>query len=321
MPVFPKPAFPYAVDVTAEKQRLTAHRKKRKLPSRTPDTLLLGTWNIANLGAQARDNPHRELLAHVLGWFDAVAIQECRDNIADLYDIVDRMGSRFRVVMSDVAGNNERMVYVYDAKKLILLDEVGEIALPPSELRHITIADVDQEFIGFDRNPYLAAFQLNQSRLSVQLVNVHSFFGSENDAADLERRALEAKAVARWVHLRSKSPYAGAREIVALGDFNMPKPKRAGGTLNYGALTDKGLVLPPHSTEVGSSIASDNQYDQVAMLATTTQEWMVDIGVFDFDDVIFPDLWTGRGEKDFKAYLRYYISDHRPLWVRLAPRE
>jgi hypothetical protein len=149
---------------------------------------------------------------------------------------------------------------------------------------------------------------------------IHSYYGSANEAEHLNRRALEAKAVARWVHLRSQSQFAGAREIVALGDFNMPKPTSAGGEINYGALTNKGLILPPHSTAVGSAIASDNCYDQVAMLADTTQRWLVDVGVFDFDAVIFPDLWSGRGEKDFKAYLRYYISDHRPLWVKLSPR-
>lgn len=320
MPVFPKPSFPYTVNVAAEKQRLSAHRTKRGLPGLSANSLVIGTWNIANLGAQERDNPHRALLAHVLKWFDIVAVQECRENIGDLYDIVDQMGAKYRVVMSDVAGNNERLVYAYNGSKLTLLDEIGEIALPPSELRHIAIAGVDQEFTGFDRNPYLASFQLGKSDLSVQLVNVHSYFGSADNAEHLNRRALEAKAVARWVHLRSQSQFGGAREVVALGDFNMPKPTSSGGKLNYGALTDKGLVLPPHSTSVGSAIASDNHYDQVAMLADTTQKWMVDVGVFDFDDVIFPDLWSARGEKDFKAYLRYYISDHRPLWVKLAPR-
>jgi hypothetical protein len=41
--------------------------------------------------------------------------------------------------------------------------------------------------------------------------------------------------------------------------------------------------------------------------------------VFDFDAVIFPDLWkSGTNMKDFKTYLRYYISDHRPMWVQLS---
>lgn len=32
--------------------------------------------------------------------------------------------------------------------------------------------------------------------------------------------------------------------------------------------------------------------------------------MFDFDAVLFPDLWrNGTNMKDFKTYLRYYISD------------
>ena len=42
-------------------------------------------------------------------------------------------------------------------------------------------------------------------------------------------------------------------------------------------------------------------------------------GVFDYDAVIFSDLWKdGTNLKNFKAYLRYYLSDHRPMWVQLS---
>jgi hypothetical protein len=57
----------------------------------------------------------------------------------------------------------------------------------------------------------------------VQLVNVHLYYGSESPR-DVERRTLETVAAARWTALRTKSRYAGARELIALGDFNMPKP-------------------------------------------------------------------------------------------------
>lgn len=73
-------------------------------------------------------------------------------------------------------------------------------------------------FAGFDRSPYLGSFTLSHSSLSVQLLNVHLFFGSDG-MADVERRALETAAVAKWAALRSQSPYAGARELIALGDF------------------------------------------------------------------------------------------------------
>jgi hypothetical protein len=171
-------------------------------------------------------------------------------------------------------------------------------------------------FQGFDRPPYLAAFHLVGTPLSVQLVNVHLYFGSPSPA-DVARRALETMAIARWADLRNRSPYAGARELIALGDFNMPKARRDGGNVVYDALTSRGLVLPLHSGLVGSSIASDNFYDQVALFPTTTKKWFVQMGVFDFDAVVFPELWARGDWQAFNAYLRYYLSDHRPMWVEV----
>jgi endonuclease/exonuclease/phosphatase family metal-dependent hydrolase len=208
---------------------------------------------------------------------------------------------------------------MFDARKLVRLDEIGEIDLPPDRARAVHLPGIRQRFSGFDRNPYLASFSLSGTKLSVQLVNVHLYYGSDA-RQDIERRSLETLAMARWTALRAKSPYAGGRELIALGDFNMPKPRRDGSNGVAAALKNGGLVLPPHSSEVGSSIASDNHYDQVAMLPDTTKEWLVQVGVFDYDSVVFPDLWKSRSQDAFHAYLRYYLSDHRPMWVELRPR-
>jgi hypothetical protein len=37
--------------------------------------------------------------------------------------------------------------------------------------------------------------------------------------------------------------------------------------------------------------------------------------VFDFDGALFQDLWAQRTETQFRAYTRFHISDHRPLWA------
>jgi hypothetical protein len=55
-----------------------------------------------------------------------------------------------------------------------------------------------------------------------------------------------------------------------------------------------------------------------AKLADTSVTTAKLAGVYDFDGVIFPDLWQGgNNAKNFKAYLRYDISDPRPMWVQL----
>lgn len=317
MPDFPKPKFRFQYSVAAEAQTLRQHKQTRGVPDKTQNTVLVATWNIANLGTQDRRDQDHRLIAEILSWFDVVAIQEVKDDFSHLFDIQHHLGPGFRVLMSDVAGNNERIAFVYDRTKVTLLEKVGEIAFPPGDLSKVKIKGIKKTFEGFDRTPYLAAFQAG--KLSFLLVNVHLYFGKQNTKAEkkasLERRALETFAVARWADLRAKSPYAFTRDIIALGDFNMPKAQP--GDPIFNALTSKGLELPPHTSKIGSAIASDNEYDQVAFFpGATAQDFTGQKGIFDYDKVIFPALWgTGNNVKNFNAYLRYYISDHRPMWV------
>lgn len=314
MPVFPKPKFPFEYDVTAEVQRLRAHKVKRAIPERTKKKMLVGTWNLANLGAQERRDQDKTLIAEVLSWFDIVAVQECRENFADLEDIQRKLPPSTRLLMSDAGGNNERLSYLYDSDKFKLLEEIGEIAFPPSQYGRIKLPGVSDAFNGFDRTPYLAGFKIGSS--SITFVNVHLFYGKEQ-SAKIGRRALETFAVAKWADSRRRSIFSFTRELVALGDFNMPKC--APGDPIFNALTKYGLELPEHSTQIASSIVNDANYDQIAFMpGMTAQCFTGQKGVFDFDNCLFPDLWQGGANlKNFKSYLRYYISDHRPMWVQL----
>ena len=314
MPAFPKPRFIFEYGIAAEIERLRAHKLKRGVPARSAENMLVATWNLANLGAQQRRDQDRTLIAEVLSWFDIVAIQECRENFADLEDLQRKLGSSVRMLMSDAAGNDERLAFLYDSSRFRLLEEVGEIAFPPSQYGRIKLPGVTETFNGFDRTPYLAAFQIGQS--SITFVNVHLFYGEEKAAA-VGRRALETFAVARWADDRRRSAFSFTRELVALGDFNMPKCEP--GDPIFNALTKFGLELPEHSTQIGSSISSDANYDQIAFMPGMTAECFTGLkGVFDFDSCLFPDLWQGGvNQKNYKSYCRYYISDHRPMWVQL----
>jgi endonuclease/exonuclease/phosphatase family metal-dependent hydrolase len=314
MPAFPKPNFPFEYDVDIEIGHLRAHKQVRSIPERSDDQMLVATWNLANLGAQERRDQDKALIAEVMSWFDFIAVQECRENFADLEDIQRMLRPSMRLLMSDAAGNNERLTYLYDSARFTLLEEIGEIAFPPSQYGRIKLPGVKDTFNGFDRTPYLAAFRIGGS--SITFVNVHLFYGQEK-TADIGRRALETFAVAKWADGRRKSPFSFTRELVALGDFNMPKCEP--GDPIYNALTKFGLELPDHSTQIASSIASDANYDQIAFMPSMTAQCFTgEKGVFDFDNCLFPDLWQGgANQKNFKSYLRYYISDHRPMWIQL----
>lgn len=315
MPVFPKPKFSFEYDPEAEIARLRQHKKARAIPKRQQGKLLVATWNIANLGAQIRRDQDLSIIAEMVSWFDIVAVQECRENFGDLFNIHNKLPKAYRVIMSDASGNNERMSFLYDSRRLTVLEEIGEIAFPPSRLKSVKLPGINAQFSGFDRTPYLAAFSVGKT--SLMFVNVHLFFGDEKPES-IARRSLETFAVAKWADLRKRSPFSFTRELVALGDFNMPKCDP--GDPIYQALTKLGLDLPEHSTQIASSISSDTNYDQIAFFPETTQNRFTGLkGVFDYDAVIFPDLWkNGTNLKNYKTYLRYYLSDHRPMWVQLS---
>ncbi|WP_308993640.1 hypothetical protein QLS71_007690 [Mariniflexile litorale] len=97
-----------------------------------------------------------------------------------------------------------------------------------------------------------------------------------------------------------------------MGHFNIPKIEQ--GDQTYDALMKRGLKLPEHSTQIYSNINNDKQYDQIAFLPSLKSNIKAN-GVFDFDAVLFPDLWQS-SVSNFKKYLKYYISDHRPMWIQ-----
>lgn len=310
MPAFPKPNFVYNFDVNQEIQNLINHKTKRKIPEKKDDKLLIATWNIANLGLQKRWNEHYKMLAEIISWFDVIAIQEANDNLEGLNNIELELPNHYDLVFSDAGGNNERSVFIFNNKKVDRLQLVAEISIPPKDYRHIKLKDVKSKFSGFDRNPYLCSFQWKNHKLI--FITVHSFFGSEKKV-DVERRSLEAYAISRYADLRKNSKYAFSKNIITMGDFNIPKVEK--GDQTYDALMNRGLKLPDHSTQIYSNINNDKQYDQIAFLPSLKSKIKAN-GVFDFDSAIFPDLWQ-TNVSNFKKYLKYYISDHRPMWIQL----
>jgi endonuclease/exonuclease/phosphatase family metal-dependent hydrolase len=311
MPPFPKPRSRFDYDLDTELAVLSEHKTLREVPARRNDRLLLATWNIANLGVQKRREKDHRLIAEILNWFDLTAVQEVADDLSGLRAVHEMLPDQYRLLISDTAGNDERTAFVYDSRKVERLELAGRLSIPVNALRFIELPGIKQPFRGFDRSPYLAAFQAGSFRFL--LASVHLFFGSDAKA-DLERRALEAYAVGRWADLRRGDPHAYAPDIIALGDFNLPEVSSDDPI--HKALTKRGLVLPEHRTEVGgSSLGGHHHYDQMAFFPGETREFNERISPFDFDNALFRDLWNPERPGPFLTYVRYYISDHRPLWA------
>jgi len=311
MPSFRKPPFAFDYEVAQEIGPLRGHKRHREIPDKKGNRLLLATWNIANLGLHNREKRDYQVLADILSWFDLIALQEVNERLGGLRSTQEFLPPSFKVLFSDKAGNNERLAYLYDSNKVSPLEKVGEIAIPPKDHKHIIIPGVSALFTGFDRNPYLAAFRAGD--FTFVLVNVHQYYGDREEGS-IERRTLETYAVARWADLRHKSKYCYSVNIIALGDFNLPKVEE--GDPVYRALTARGLHLPDHSTRISSSISLDRAYDQMAFFPGPTRDRFTErMGVFDFDGVLFHELWETHTKIQFASYIRYYISDHRPVWA------
>jgi endonuclease/exonuclease/phosphatase family metal-dependent hydrolase len=318
MPSFPKPKFDYAVNVSREIKALRTYRDTHEgmeIPASKPNNLLIATWNIANLGEQQRQKEHLKIIAELISWYDLIAIQETKENSEDFQTIVGLLGKPYKFIFSYEGGNRERMAFIYNSDKILVREEIAELTIAPEDYKNIKLPNVTEKFEGFDRSPYMVSFRAN--KFDFLLLNVHLYFGNDTEEASINRRCLEAFAVARWADLRSKSKYAFTNTVLTLGDFNLPKLDESDKI--YKALLSKGLQLPEHSTKIYSNINNDKSYDQIAFLPGIKDK-ILSTGIFPFDNIIFADMYKSKTGGEFKGYLKYYISDHRPMWMELDVR-
>jgi hypothetical protein len=100
-----------------------------------------------------------------------------------------------------------------------------------------------------------------------------------------------------------------------MGDLNLPIRDESSSV--YKALKAKGLIFPQHSTAMGSNLAGDKYYDQIAFPAGGMKKsYTGHSGVFDFDHApFFANAWDPDQPDYFRAAVKYHIADHRPLWT------
>lgn len=310
-----KPDFVLDFDVETEKQRIEDHLllDDRRIPPATENNLLIATWNLTNFGLQEREDDHLELMAHIMAPFDLVAFQEVADDINHLDKLMGYLEDSWNVVFTDIAGNQERLGYIYKVDRVQPMSLVAELAMRGYERARIEIEGIDPQaepFTGFNRNPYMAGFRAGD--FTFTLVNVHLYW------SNVALRRLETKALAKWAESRLNKSGPPNDDIILIGDFNMPHARP--GDVIFDELANYGITLPKHTTHlVGTDLAGDNDYDEVAFFPSRTNEdFSGRMGVFDFDNAIFQKLWTssaGDRHQPFFKYVRYFIADHRPLWV------
>lgn len=350
---FAEPSPSLRFNSATEIRAIDDHFKLRGVPRSSSNRLLLASWNIANLGAQGRTRKARAIIAHIMKRFDLIAIQELNDDYRTFVKILKEMGTGFDFIMSDTAGNDERLAFVYRSNRVRADRLFGEIALRPREYPRRTVhahyrknrRDYKQtfsklRFVPFDRNPFIGSFK--SGRVDFVLANVHLYFGAFQNSGTEEkrrkyaRRVLEIYALAKWAKDRGAGGNAWDKDIVLLGDMNVPNMEKNESafqalqqfgwtSVDYRTKDSGGARAEDLSHIGGTNLGNNKTYDQIAFAPTALRGRIRQHGVFDFDNAVFSRKWNaladelthGRAVKKFNSYVRHHISDHRPIWVQL----
>lgn len=313
------PGFDHDYDVQSEITRLRAHQLKREIPERNADNLLIATWNLCNIGDanQQRSVGDLMLMAEIMRPFDLIAVQEIKDDFKQFRELVHLLGPDYDYLITDRAGNDERLGFVYDTSRVERKQLAGELVIldreRPKKIKiKVRNKTKTKDFVGFNRNPYLCAFR--SGAFVFTLANVHIYYGSPS-GAKLLRRATEIYTLAKWAHDRvtRKAAKTFDHDIILIGDFNIPSLKKSDAMARQ--LKKFGMQPTTHSSFQGTNLSGRNQYDQIAFHPGHTQDKFTGrAGVFDFDKTLFRWVWDTYVKDSFNDFVRYHISDHRLLW-------
>src|SRR4030042_352361 len=122
-------------------------------------------------------------VAERMSRFDLIAVQEVRDNLDALDALMNILGGWWKYLVSDVTqgpqGNNERLAFIYDTRKMAFGGLAGEIT-PPLTTHDNTLVT---EF-AFSRSPYLVGFRAVWFKFTI--CTSHLYYG-ESRPADAQR--------------------------------------------------------------------------------------------------------------------------------------
>ncbi len=286
--------------------------KQECIPSPTKNNFRLLTWNIRNFNSN-KDNKAISYYSKIIRTFDLVAIQEAKDDLGGLEKLQKKLGRNFKFLFSDAAGNNERLVFVYNSERVKFTGLAAEIVMSPGQGRKKVSPELE-----FDRSPYMASFRINGCNFIV--VTVHIYYGS---GSNVRYRLEEIKNIAKFLEKRSSDTDSLDSDYIACGDFNvesvrkeikkLEKKKKTKKKTNaeirrelFKALQSKGLIIPTDIQESPSNLSKNKHYDQIGYhkYSDSTIEF-VKGGVIDFIGSVYIS--------DKK--LRYKFTDHLPMYA------
>jgi endonuclease/exonuclease/phosphatase family metal-dependent hydrolase len=292
---------------------------------RLDDNLLIGTWNLRAFGdltekwvSEKGDSPRRCLadvraIASIIACFDVCAVQESRGNLKALRTLMKVLGDDWGFILTDVtqgsAGNNERLAFIYDTRRVKPSGLAAEIVIP-QEVIESTVLTQGALQEQFARTPYAVSFQ--SAGQTFILVTLHLIYGDK--AAD---RTPELTAIAEWLADWAKRTEDYGQNLICLGDFNIDRQDDP----NYQAFTSTGLRPPPELTGLSRTTSDkpgkEHFYDQIAWFteegkAKLTLHYTGKAGRFEWSKHLLTDVDA--------VQKTWRISDHYPLWTEFSMR-
>ncbi len=285
--------------------------RKEKIPPPRHDNFRMLTWNIRNLNSD-KDNKAVTYYSRIIKKFDVVAIQEVKDDLGGVEKLQRKLGRRYRFIFSDAAGNYERLLFVYNSKRVQFTGLAAEIVMSPGQGRE----NVDPE-LEFDRSPYMASFRINGCNFIV--VTVHIYYGS---GSKVKYRLQEIKNIATFLEDRSSDTDSLDSDYIVCGDFNIEtvrkeikkrekkkRKKKSNAQIKrelFGALQSKGLIIPEDIQDSPSNLSKKKHYDQIAFHKYPDSTIKFEKGgTIDFVGAVYVN--------DKK--LRYKFTDHLPMYA------
>jgi endonuclease/exonuclease/phosphatase family metal-dependent hydrolase len=299
-----------AQGLLALKKRIAAS----KIPSsKLDESINVAVWNIREFGKKKRTDAAIHYLAEILGQFDLVALVELRSDLTDLCRVLPILGQYWDVVYSDWqeddGGNGERVAFLYDRRAVIFNGLAAEVDAPRKKTAEEYLAEKS-----FWRAPYLCSFRAGN--FDFVAIATHTRWGDS-----LEGRQAELQMLADWVATRVESKFIEDKDLIVMGDFNVPKL----GDKLFTALTSKGLRVPKPLLELkagdqvlgGTNLEKNARYDQILHLPTVPENFTKAGGALDFflDDEHIKELFP---DSNFtRVQFSFQLSDHMPLWIQI----
>lgn len=334
------PYYQYLRNTDEDERKRTAEgllRLKAALASSVPaktisENLLIATWNIREFDSKSYGKRSEEAIyyiAEILDHFDLIAVQEINEDLEGLYRVRRVLGNQWRIIYSDTtagkSGNQERLGFLYDSRKLTFTDLAGEVVIPPMQVPTEDGAKVYQPQEQLARTPFIVG--LRTSWFKFMISTVHIIYG--RGVNDSPERVREIQLLSDFLAERTERQYAHARNLILLGDFNIFKKSNK----TFAEIT-RNFYIPEELQDLPSNVSQNKYYDQIAFRGDVPVK-DINAGIFNFFEHVYrledelnyaskmPDTYSDKTDpaaktRYFKTYWRtHQMSDHLPMWVEL----